>query len=117
MRNGAHMRKGSTSFGACEVRFWCWLFGNETPVCLLHQDSVKTFNDGPRFTEVELKVARLFPTPLPAPHIYLLEPRRMFVLDEYSRVVFFFTNTPIAQYETFLVQDLRDLVSIHPQGP
>ena len=22
------MRKGSTSLGACEVRCWCWLFGN-----------------------------------------------------------------------------------------
>jgi hypothetical protein len=25
------MRKGSTSFGACEVRCWRWLFGNKTP--------------------------------------------------------------------------------------
>ena len=25
----AHMRKGSTSFGACEVRYWRWLFGNK----------------------------------------------------------------------------------------
>jgi len=27
-----HMRKGSTSFGACEVRCWRWLFGNRIPV-------------------------------------------------------------------------------------
>ena len=26
------MRKGSTSFGACEVRCWRWLFGNKIPV-------------------------------------------------------------------------------------
>jgi len=26
------VRKGSTSFGACEVRCWRWLFGNKTPV-------------------------------------------------------------------------------------
>jgi len=31
---GAHMRKGSTSFGACEVRCWRWLFGNKIPVAL-----------------------------------------------------------------------------------
>ena len=35
-RNGAqysaHMRKGSTSSVACEVRCWRWLFGNEIPV-------------------------------------------------------------------------------------
>jgi len=30
----AHMRKGSTSFGACEVRCWRWLFGNKIPVSL-----------------------------------------------------------------------------------
>jgi len=28
------MRKGSTSFGACEVRCWRWLFGNKIPVSL-----------------------------------------------------------------------------------
>jgi len=28
------MRKGSTSFGACEVRCWRWLFGNKMPVSL-----------------------------------------------------------------------------------
>jgi len=28
----AHMRKGSASFGACEVRCWRWLFGNEIAV-------------------------------------------------------------------------------------
>ena len=27
-----HTRKGSTSFGACEVRCWRWLFGNKIPV-------------------------------------------------------------------------------------
>ena len=27
-----HFRKGSTSFGACEVRCWRWLFGNKMPV-------------------------------------------------------------------------------------
>ena len=26
------MRKGSTSFGACEVRCWRWLFGYKIPV-------------------------------------------------------------------------------------
>ena len=25
------MHEGSTSFGACEKRCWCWLFGNEIP--------------------------------------------------------------------------------------
>jgi len=29
------MREGSTSFGACKVRCWRWLFGNKTPVSLL----------------------------------------------------------------------------------
>ena len=28
------MRKGSTSFGACEVRCWLWLFGNKLPTSL-----------------------------------------------------------------------------------
>ena len=28
------MRKGSTSFGACEVRWWRWLFGNTIPISL-----------------------------------------------------------------------------------
>ena len=28
------MRKGSTSFGACKVRCWRWLFGNRIPVSL-----------------------------------------------------------------------------------
>jgi len=28
------MRKGSTSFGACEVRCWRWLFGNKITVSL-----------------------------------------------------------------------------------
>ena len=28
------MRQGSTSFGACEVRCWRWLFGNEMPISL-----------------------------------------------------------------------------------
>ena len=28
----AHMRKGSTSFGACEVRCWRWFFGSNMPV-------------------------------------------------------------------------------------
>ena len=28
----AHMRKGSTSFGACEVRCWRWLFGRNIPL-------------------------------------------------------------------------------------
>ena len=28
------MRKGSTSFGACEVRCWRWLFGNKIPISL-----------------------------------------------------------------------------------
>jgi len=28
----AHMREGSTPFGACEVRCWRWLFGNKIPV-------------------------------------------------------------------------------------
>ena len=28
------MRKGSTSFGACEVWFWRWLFGSKIPVSL-----------------------------------------------------------------------------------
>ena len=30
----ADTRKGSTSFGACEVRCWRWLFGNKIPVSL-----------------------------------------------------------------------------------
>ena len=29
------MRKGSTSFGACEVRRWRWLFGNKIPVSIM----------------------------------------------------------------------------------
>ena len=29
------MRKGSTSFGACEVRCLRWLFGNKIPVSCL----------------------------------------------------------------------------------
>ena len=32
------MRKGSTSFGACKVRCWRWLFGNKT-----HVSSAKGF--------------------------------------------------------------------------
>ena len=31
------VRKGSTSFGACEVRCWRWLFGNTIPVSLIDQ--------------------------------------------------------------------------------
>jgi len=31
----AHVRKGSTFFGASEVRCWRWLFGNQIPVSLL----------------------------------------------------------------------------------
>ena len=35
---GRPMRKGSTSFGACEVRCWRWLFGNKIPVSLSVQE-------------------------------------------------------------------------------
>jgi hypothetical protein len=36
------MRKGSTSFGACEVRRWRWLFGKKTPVSLTARQGKKT---------------------------------------------------------------------------
>jgi len=40
------MRKGSTSYEACEVRCWGELFGNETPVSLHSQGKKKL----PRFS-------------------------------------------------------------------
>jgi hypothetical protein len=33
------MRKGSTSFGACEVRRWHWLFRNKIPVSIRGWDN------------------------------------------------------------------------------
>ena len=39
------MRKGSTSFGACEVRCWRWLFGHKIPISLHETASAELKSD------------------------------------------------------------------------
>jgi hypothetical protein len=46
------MRKGSTSFGACEVRCWRWLLGIKTPVAW--QADIHTVQNAKRAMQEQL---------------------------------------------------------------
>jgi len=79
------MREGSTFFRACEVRCWCWFFGNKIPVSAFGWDQrpggnhslPHTTRFSPRFSQIP---------PPPNPHTHTPRPTRRCILESPLRV-------------------------------